>query len=72
MDRKDIRYVTQDGADFYIFLDEGLTRLLRTITYPGRVRDWDTEAATQARKWFVTLHEDARYEIEWPNPFGGE
>lgn len=72
MARKDIRYVTQDGADFYLFLDEDMTRLLRTVTAPMRVRDWDMASATKAREWFTRLMADAAYEIRWPNPFGKE
>lgn len=68
--RKDIRYVTQDGADFYLFLDEDCERLLRTITYPGQVRDFDMVVATEARKWFVSLMADAYFEVQFPNPFG--
>ena len=72
MRRQDIRYVTQDGGDFYIYLDADLTRLLRVVHAPMRVADMDLPAAQKAREWFVNLVADSGFVTEWPNPFGGD
>ena len=67
---KATRYVTQDGADFYIFRDSAMTDLQTTWRAPVRVRDFDLAAAEKAREACVNQLKFAGYEIEWPNPFG--
>jgi len=43
---------TQDGADFYLFVDEAL---IAVVTYPDGVRDFDIAAAKKANDWFLKL-----------------
>lgn len=50
-----IYHVYQDGADFYVHSDPEGDNLLMTRTYPHPVKDWDVEAATRARAWFIGL-----------------
>lgn len=64
---KETRYVTQDGADFYIFRDSAMKSLQQTWTYAGRVVD--VPSAQTARKACIEQLEFAGYEIQWPNPF---
>lgn len=66
-------YVTQDGADFYVYRDEELTQYVPSLgrTAPFKVLDYDMEAATRARQWFIELC-STKQTIHWPNPFGGK
>lgn len=64
------RYVTQDGADFYIWRDEAMTDLQTTWTAPIRV-GMDMGRAQEARRLATAQLQLAGYKIEWPNPFGG-
>lgn len=64
-------YVLQDGADFYVYKDAECEDLVMTRTSPFPILDWDVEAASRARKWFIGLCHHAQV-IHWPNPFGGD
>jgi hypothetical protein len=44
--------VTQDGADFYFSLNGDRM----TVSYPGKVADFDLPAATAARAWFINVY----------------
>ena len=66
---KAIRYVTQDGQDFYIFRDAAMTDLQTTWRAHTRVRDFDLAAASKAREECIAQLRFAGYEIQWPNPF---
>lgn len=58
-------YVMQDGADFYIYRDAECEKLSTTWTYPGRVRDFDMDAAAKARTSFEAQLKIANYLWEW-------
>ena len=68
-ENKATRWVTQDGADFYIYRDAAMSSLQTTWRAPIRVRDFDMAAATQAREACIAQLRFAGYNIEWPNPF---
>lgn len=59
-------YVMQDGADFYVYRDAALTEYIPSLgrTAPFKVSDFDMEAATRARKWFIDLC-STRQVIHW-------
>ncbi len=63
------RYVTQDGADFYIFRDSAMKDLQTTWTAPIPVRFGDMAAAKAARERCQSQLEFADYRVVWPNPF---
>lgn len=67
--REDTRWVTQDGADFYIWRDSAMTDLQTVWSYRGRV--FDLTDAQGARRACIDQLQLAGYTIEWPNPFGG-
>jgi hypothetical protein len=50
--RKEMIYVRQDGADFYVYSDPEGETLTRTETSPIPVSDGDFHAAIKARAWF--------------------
>ena len=47
-----MRYVYQDGADFYIYADSKGEELVRIVTAPFKVRDLNLTDAIKARDWF--------------------
>ena len=49
------RYVTQDGAVFYVSRDPSGAPIDDVYEYPYRVRDSDLDAATAARIWFLEM-----------------
>jgi len=71
MRTKEIRYVTQDGADFYIFRDSAMTQLQTTWRYVDR-RVRELRDAELARAACIAQLEFAGYEVRWPNPFGDD
>jgi hypothetical protein len=67
---RETRWVLQDGNDFYIYRDAGLTDLQTTWTSKRHIRD--LADAQRAREDCIAQLQIAGYDIEWPNPFGGE
>jgi hypothetical protein len=50
-------FVMQDGADFYVYRDSAQEHPIPSLnrTAPFKVLDYDMDAATRARDWFVNL-----------------
>ena len=46
------KHVFQDGRDFYIGTEDETEQ---TVTAPMRVKDWDSDAAADARDWFIKI-----------------
>lgn len=66
MNQQLVYHVMQDGADFYVHSDAEGENLLMTRTYPHPVKDWDVEAATRARVWFIgLLSEKSKATMKW-------
>ena len=61
-------YVRQDGKDFYLYRKDPNTAPMReseplhyALSAPMEVRDFDLEAATRARRWFLDYCDSNNY-----------